>query len=125
MATDPTKTAYRLSIAWGITMLVLGCGASFSIGTNDGRASLVGFFLIFAFPIVASVVARWFPKVARLALLVAAVVLFVGFYRIGGVADVLQVIRRPYLWFHVLFGITFLVLPSRTDIEKPAADGIK
>ena len=46
-------------IAWGVLLLVVGFFASFSIGANDNVTSLVGFFLMFGLPIVASVAGDW------------------------------------------------------------------
>jgi hypothetical protein len=103
----------RASIAWGSLLLLVGFFASFSIGANDTIASLVGFFLIFILPIGASIAARWIPMASGIALLVSATVVLVGFYASGGMMDVLRVLAKVYLWFHVLFGVMFIVLAKQ------------
>ncbi len=118
MTEDFRRTTYRASIAWGILWLLLGVGASFTFGANDTPASLLGFFLVFAVPIIASVLARWFPRVAGSALLLAAIACTLGIYAEGGIADVLHALAKPYLWFHVLFGIAFVVLASELNTEN-------
>ncbi len=120
MTKDLRRTTYRLSTAWGIIWLALGYGAGFTIGANDTTASLVGFFLVFAVPIVASVAARWFPRVVGFALILAAIVCLIGIYAKGGMADVLHALATPYLWFHVLFGIAFVVLANEINTENAA-----
>ena len=100
-------------IAWGVLLLVVGFFASFSIGANDNVTSLVGFFLMFGLPIVASVAARWMPLVSGIALLLSVGAVLVGFYATGSMMDVLRVLSRVYLWFHILFGILFIALAKQ------------
>ncbi len=109
------------SIAWGILLLLVGLFASFSIGANDTISSLIGFFLIFILPIIASIAARWIPTVSGFALLASVAVVLIGFYVSGGMMDVLRVLARVYLWFHVLFGIMFIVLAKQ--VNSKVADG--
>ncbi len=107
------KAILWAAIAWGIILLAVGFFASFSIGANDTVISLVGFFLIFGLPIVASIAARWIPLVSGVALLLAVVVVLIWLYATGSIMDVLRVLSRVYLWFHVLFGVLFIVLAKR------------
>ena len=109
------KTILWASIAWGVMLLVVGFFASFSIGANDTLASLSGFFLIFMLPIIASIAARWIPLISGVVLLASFIVILVGFYFSGSTMDVLRVLEKVYLWFHVLFGILFVVLAKRRD----------
>jgi hypothetical protein len=103
------------SIAWGIILLLVGVFASFSIGANDTIASLVGFFLIFILPIIASIAARRIPTVSGCALLASVVAFLIGIYATGSMMDVLRVLERVFVWFHVLFGITFIVFAKRIN----------
>lgn len=103
------------STAWGIIMLVVGLFASFSIGANDTITSLIGFFMIFILPIIASIAARWVPMVSGFALLASVILVLIGFYVSGGMIDVLHVLARVYLWFHTLFGIMFLALAMQSN----------
>lgn len=100
-------------IAWGIILLAVGFFASFSIGANDKIISLVGFLLIFGLPIVASIAACWIPLASGVALLVSVVAVLIGFYATGSIMDVLRVLSRVYLWFHVLFGMSFVALAKQ------------
>ncbi len=98
---------------WGAILLVVGFFASFSLGAHDTVASFIGFFLVFGLPIIASIAARWIPFVSGIALLISVAVFLIGIYVGGSVMDVLRVLERIYLWFHVLFGILFIVLAKR------------
>lgn len=102
------------STAWGTVLLVVGFFASFSIGANDTAASLLGFFLVFALPIVTSVAARWFPLASGLSLLASVIVLLAGIYASGSIADVLRALSKVYLWFQLTFGILFVALARRS-----------
>jgi hypothetical protein len=107
------KVVFWASIAWGAILLVVGFFASFSIGANDTIASLIGFFLIFIFPIIASIAARRIPLVSGVALLTSFVAVLIGFYASGSMMDVLRVLERVYLWFHVLFGVLFIAFAKQ------------
>ncbi len=100
-------------MVWGFMLLIVGFFASFSIGANDTITSLIGFFLIFGLPIIASIAARWIPLVSGIALLVSVAVFLIGIYSSGSIMDVLRALERVYLWFHVLFGILFIVLAKK------------
>jgi hypothetical protein len=76
---------------------------------------VIGFLLVFGVPIIASITARWIPLVSGIALLVAVAVFLVGIYAGGSIMDVLRVLERVYLWFHVLFGILFIALAKKQD----------
>ena len=108
------KAILWASIAWGAILLVVGFFASFSIGTNDTIPSLIGFFLIFILPLFASIAARWIPLVSGVALLLSVIVVLIGFYIGGSLMDLLRVLERVYLWFHVLFGVLFIALARQT-----------
>ena len=110
-----SKAILRLSIAWGVIFLVIGVFASFSIGANDTKTSLAGFALVFLLPIIASVAARWMPMVSGYALLVAVIAVLIGFYASGSLMDVLRVLGRVYLWFHILFGVTFIIMAKQIN----------
>jgi hypothetical protein len=107
------KAILWAGIAWGIIVLAVGFFASFSIGANDTVVSVISFLLIFGLPIVASIAARWIPLVSGVALLVSVVVVLIWFYATGSMMDVLRVLSRVYLWFHVLFGILFIALAKQ------------
>ena len=105
------RTAILLGgIAWGVVLLIVGVFASFSIGANDTKASVVGLLLVFGLPIIASIAARWIPSISGIALFVGAAGFLVGIYASGGIMDVLRVLERVYLWFQILFGILFIAL---------------
>jgi hypothetical protein len=108
------KAILWTSLTWGVILLVAGFFASFSIGANDTIISLIGFFLIFILPIIASIAARWIPLVSGVALLASVIVVLIGFYASGSMVDVLRVLERVYLWFHVLFAVLFIAL-ARQD----------
>ena len=107
------KAILWAGIAWGIILLAVGFFASFSIGANDTAVSLISFLLIFGLPIAASIAARWIPLVSGVALLVSMAVVLIWFYATGSMMDVLRVLSRVYLWFHVLFGILFIALAKQ------------
>ena len=115
------KAILWAGIAWGIIVFVVGFFASFSIGANDTVVSVISFLLIFSLPIVASIAARWIPLVSGVALLVSVVVVLIWFYATGSMMDVLRVLSRVYLWFHVLFGILFIGLAKQRVNETHSA----
>ena len=104
--------------AWGVVLVIVGFFASFSIGSNDTKASVIGFLLVFGVPIIASITARWIPLVSGIALLAAVAVFLVGVYAGGSIMDVLRVLERVYLWFHVLFGILFIALAKNRAMRS-------
>jgi len=113
MNPDIRKAILWVGIAWGIIFLPVGFFVGFTIGANDTIASLVWFSLIFILPIIASIAARWIPMVSGYALLGSVIVVLVGFYINGGLPDVRAVLARVYIWPHILFGITFIVLAKQ------------
>lgn len=100
-------------IGWGAILLVVGFFASFSLGAKETLATFIGFFLIFGLPIIASIAARWIPLVSGVALLLSVAIFLIGIYASGSITDVLRVLEKVYLWFHVLFGILFIALPKQ------------
>ena len=121
MTRNVRRVILGAGIAWGIILLAIGFFASFSIGANDKIISLVGFFLIFGLPIIASIAARWIPLASGIALLVSVVAVLIGFYATGSIMDVLRVLSRVYLWFHVLFGTSFIALAKQRVNHASAA----
>ena len=107
---------WYFSIGRGI---LAGCrrSASFSIGVNDTVFNAVprSRFSFFALPIAASIAARWLPMIAGLTLLISIFVILVVVCH--SLADVLQVLKRPILWFHLMFGTGFVFLAGK--IRKP------
>jgi len=114
MNPDIRNVILWVGIAWGIIFLPVGFFVGFTIAANDTIATLVWFSLIFILPIIASVAARWIPMVSGYVLLGSVIVVLIGFYVTGGMPDVLAVLSRVYIWPHILFGITFVVLAKRS-----------
>lgn len=90
--------------------LIVGYFAGFTLGSNDTKASLLAFALLFALPIAASVAVRWVPTVSGVVLLASFVVILL--IVCANLSDALHALARPYLWFHLVFGIAFIFLAA-------------
>jgi hypothetical protein len=94
-------------------MLAVGYLASFGMGANETLRSLSGFALVFVLPLVSAVAARRLTRIAGIALLLSVPLAIFCVAR--NWPDVVQVISRIYLWPHLIFGLSFILVSRRSD----------
>jgi hypothetical protein len=104
------------SVCWGLLMLAVGCLASFGMAANEILRSLFGFALVFVLPLVSAMAAWRLTRIVGIALLLSVPLAILCVAQ--NWPDAVQMISKIYLWPHLIFGLSF-VLVSRRPAPAP------
>ena len=114
-------TVWRISLTWGLLSLAAGAVATVSVATGASVLSLSPWLsLVFALPIVTVYAARRSPILAGVGLLGAFALVLAGVVTQAELAGVPVVLRRDYVWLHVVFGTVFVIFSRGIRQAFPA-----
>lgn len=114
-------TVWRISLTWGLLSLLAGVIATAFIATAGSVLTFSAWLsLVFALPIFTVYAARRSPILAGVGLLVAFALVLAGAVTQGELASVPVILRRDYVWLHVVFGTAFVIFSRGIRQAFPA-----
>jgi hypothetical protein len=107
----PNELLNLAGIAWGFIYFVMGVAGSFTINAIDFWSSVALLFLIFLLPLPIAVVARWFPRVAGITLIVCAAIGIVIAVLLTGIKDIVTASPGIRLFIpNFVFAVAYIVV---------------
>ena len=112
---------WQVSLTWGLLSLLIGFAAAVTVGVNGSVLPLMAWLLlVFALPIVAVYAARRSPVLSGFGLLVAFAAVYAGAVAQIGFGVLPVLLRRDYIWLHVVFGVAFVLFSGGIRRAFPA-----
>lgn len=114
-------TVWQVSLTWGLLSLLIGFGAALTVELNGSVLPLSAWLLlVFALPIVAVYAARRSPILSGFGLLVAFAAVLEGAVAHIGFGVLPAILRREYVWLHLVFGLAFVIFSRGIRQAFPA-----